>query len=217
MSSIPVKSGPKPGQNWEIPAASGPPRPENPFNKPGWGLITVSFMESFLKFRLVAATEVILARSSAKASQKALCVMKLSFLFKLKEIPISEYNPNLLLPNHSMALNLKENPWKLLRGHLFLMRRNKDSNSKEEKKRGKKKDLILFYLEKSVPQSHLYSLVPQVFEWAFQSDWTAYFLEHFSHFHFFSPCFLLKCFFIPVRSPRALEGSWWTQVFSGQM
>lgn len=151
ISGKPVKSGPKPGQNWEIPAASGPPRPENPFNKPGWGLITVSFMESFLKFRLVAATEVILARSSAKASQKALCVMKLSFL------------------------------------------------------------------EKSVPQSHLYSLVPQVFEWAFQSDWTAYFLEHFSHFHFFSPCFLLKCFFIPVRSPRALEGSWWTQVFSGQM
>ena len=102
-------------------------------------------MESFLKFRLVAATEVILARSSAKASQKALCVMKLSFLFKLKEIPISEYNPNLLLPNHSMALNLKENPWKLLRGHLFLMRRNKDSNSKEEKKRGKKKrsDIVL--------------------------------------------------------------------------
>lgn len=73
------------------------------------------------------------------------------------------------------------------------------------------------YLEKRVPQSHLYSLVPQVLEWAFQSDWTAYFFEHFSHFHFFSPCFLLKCFLIPVRSPSALDGSWWTQVFSGQM
>ena len=75
----------------------------------------------------------------------------------------------------------------------------------------------LNYLEKSVPQSHLYSLVPQVLVWAFQSDWTAYFLEHLSHFHFFSPCFLLKCFFIPVRSPNALAASWWTQVFSGQM
>lgn len=57
--------------------------------------------------------------------------------------------------------------------------------------------------------------MPQVLEWAFQSDWTAYLLEHFSHFHFFSPCFLQKCFFIPVRSPRALEGWWWTQLFSG--
>ena len=75
---------------------------------------------------------------------------------------------------------------------------------------------MLVYLENSVPQSHLYSLVPQILLWAFQSDWTAYFLEHFSHFHFFSPCFLLKCFFIPVRSPRALLGSWCTQLFSGQ-
>lgn len=66
-----------------------------------------------------------------------------------------------------------------------------------------------------VPQSHLYSLVPQVLEWAFQSDWTAYFLEHFSHFHFFSPCFLQKCFLIPVKSPRALDGSWCTQLDSG--
>lgn len=73
------------------------------------------------------------------------------------------------------------------------------------------------YLEKRVPQSHLYSLVPQVLEWAFQSDWTAYFLEHLSHFHFFSPCFRLKCFFIPVRSPSARDGSWWTHVFSGQI
>lgn len=72
------------------------------------------------------------------------------------------------------------------------------------------------YLEKRIPQSHLYSLVPHVFEWAFQSDWTAYIFEHFSHFHFFSPCFLQKCFLIPVRSPRALEGSWWTHEGSGQ-
>lgn len=71
-------------------------------------------------------------------------------------------------------------------------------------------------LENKVPQSHLYSLVPQIFEWAFQSDWTAYFFEHLSHFHFFSPCFLQKCFFIPVKSPKALDGSWWTQDGSGQ-
>lgn len=70
-------------------------------------------------------------------------------------------------------------------------------------------------LENRVPQSHLYSLVPQIFEWAFQSDWTAYRFEHLSHFHFFSPCFLEKCFLIPVRSPRAREGSWWTHVGSG--
>lgn len=66
-----------------------------------------------------------------------------------------------------------------------------------------------------MPQSHLYSLEPQVLVWAFKSDWTAYFLEHFSHFHFFSPCFLLKCFFTPVRSPSALAGLWWTHVGSG--
>ncbi len=71
------------------------------------------------------------------------------------------------------------------------------------------------YLEKRVPQSHLYSLVPQVLEWAFQSDWTAYLFEHLSHFHFFSPCFLQKCFLIPVKSPRALDGSWCTQLASG--
>ena len=29
-------------------------------------------------------------------------------------------------------------------------------------------------VENKVPQSHLYNLVPQVFIWAFQSDWTAY-------------------------------------------
>lgn len=79
-----------------------------------------------------------------------------------------------------------------------------------------KKNKIKDYLEKRVPQSHRYSLVPHVLVWAFQSDWTAYILEHFSHFHFFSPCFLQKCFLIPVRSPRALEGWWWTQVGSGQ-
>lgn len=72
-------------------------------------------------------------------------------------------------------------------------------------------------LEKMVPQSHLYSLVPQVFWWAFQSDWTAYFFEHLSHFHFFSPCFWLKCFLIPVRSPNALAGLWWTHDVSGHM
>lgn len=73
------------------------------------------------------------------------------------------------------------------------------------------------YLENRVPQSHLYSLVPQILLWAFQSDWTAYFFEHFSHFHFFSPCFRLKCFLTPVRSPKARDGSWWTHVFSGHM
>ena len=79
------------------------------------------------------------------------------------------------------------------------------------------KNVFQNYLEKRVPQSHLYSLVPQILLWAFQSDTTAYFLEHLSHFHFFSPCFLLKCFLIPVKSPRARPGSWCTQVFSGQM
>jgi len=74
---------------------------------------------------------------------------------------------------------------------------------------------VCTYLEKRVPQSHLYSLVPQILEWAFQSDWTAYFLEHLSHFHFFSPCFLQKCFLIPVKSPRARDGSWCTQLGSG--
>lgn len=78
-----------------------------------------------------------------------------------------------------------------------------------------KKKKINNYLENIVPQSHLYSLVPQVLEWAFQSDCTAYLFAHFSHFHFFSPCFRQKCFFIPVRSPRALEAWWWTQLFSG--
>ena len=66
-----------------------------------------------------------------------------------------------------------------------------------------------------VPQSHLYSRVPQVFWWAFQSDWTAYFLEHLSHFHFFSPCLRLKCFLMPVRSPSARAGLWWTHEGSG--
>lgn len=70
-------------------------------------------------------------------------------------------------------------------------------------------------LEKMVPQSHLYSRVPQVFWWAFQSDCTAYFFEHLSHFHFFSPCFRLKCFLMPVRSPRARAGLWWTHAGSG--
>jgi len=66
-----------------------------------------------------------------------------------------------------------------------------------------------------VPQSHRYSLLPQVFVWAFQSDCTAYFLEQRSHFHFFSPCFLQKCFLMPVRSPSALAGLWWTHEGSG--
>ena len=48
-----------------------------------------------------------------------------------------------------------------------------------------------------VPQSHLYSLVSQTLEWDFRSDWTAYLLEHLSHFHFF---FLQNCFLIPVKS-----------------
>lgn len=77
--------------------------------------------------------------------------------------------------------------------------------------------LYIPYLEKRVPQSQRYSRVPHIFECAFQSDWTAYFLEHFSHFHFFSPCLRLKCFLIPVRSPSARAGSWCTQLVSGQM
>jgi len=67
-----------------------------------------------------------------------------------------------------------------------------------------------------VPQSHLYSLVPQLFIWTFKSHFAAYFFEQRSHFHFFSPCFLQKCFFTPVRSPSALEGLWCTQEGSGQ-
>lgn len=80
----------------------------------------------------------------------------------------------------------------------------------------KKKDLIYTNLENRVPQSQRYSLVPHVLECAFQSDCTAYLFEHLSHFHFFSPCFLQKCFLIPVRSPSALAGLWCTQLFSGQ-
>lgn len=70
--------------------------------------------------------------------------------------------------------------------------------------------------EKRVPQSQRYSRVPHVLLCAFQSDWTAYFLEHLSHFHFFSPCLRQKCFLMPVRSPSARDGSWWTQLGSGQ-
>jgi hypothetical protein len=69
--------------------------------------------------------------------------------------------------------------------------------------------------EKTVPQSQRYSREPQVLLCAFQSDCTAYFLEHLSHFHFFSPCLRQKCFLIPVRSPSARAGSWCTQMGSG--
>uniref|UniRef100_J3LL09 Uncharacterized protein n=1 Tax=Oryza brachyantha TaxID=4533 RepID=J3LL09_ORYBR len=69
--------------------------------------------------------------------------------------------------------------------------------------------------EKRVPQSQRYSREPQVLVCAFQSDWTAYFLEHLSHFHFFSPCLRRKCFLMPVRSPSARDGSWCTQLGSG--
>lgn len=85
-----------------------------------------------------------------------------------------------------------------------------------KKQKYKTTKIDLTDLENKVPQSHLYSLVPQTFKWAFQSDWTAYFFAHLSHFHFFSPCFLQKCFFIPVKSPKALDGSWCTQDGSGQ-
>ena len=94
--------------------------------------------------------------------------------------------------NHKQSL-YKENP-----------------KSRERERESKKRNL-----QKTVPQSHLYSLLPQTLECAFQSDWTAYFLEHLSHFHFFSPCFLQKCFLIPVKSPKALEGSWCTHAGSG--
>ena len=91
---MPLKSGLKPALNWEMPAISGTPgRLENP-----WGKFTVSF----LKFRSVSWTEVILALSSAKASQKALCVIKLSFLFWYIYIrkPSSKlFYQNLLLPS----------------------------------------------------------------------------------------------------------------------
>lgn len=65
----------------------------------------------------------------------------------------------------------------------------------------------LSLLENKFPQSQRYSRVPHVFWCAFQSDCTAYRFEHLSHFHFFSPCLRQKCFLIPVRSPRAREGS----------
>uniref|UniRef100_A0A2P2M5H5 Zinc finger protein JACKDAW-like n=1 Tax=Rhizophora mucronata TaxID=61149 RepID=A0A2P2M5H5_RHIMU len=58
---MPLKSGLNPEPNWL-----------NPCGK---------FTVLLPKFRFVGATEVILALSSAKASQKALWVMKLSFLF----------------------------------------------------------------------------------------------------------------------------------------
>jgi hypothetical protein len=86
---------------------------------------------------------------------------------------------------------------------------------KEQSKNRSKEEKL--YLEKIVPQSHLYSLVPHTLLCAFQSDCTAYFLEHFSHFHFFSPCFLKKCFLMPVKSPSARDGSWCTHVTSGQI
>lgn len=52
---------------------------------------------------------------------------------------------------------------------------NKKKENKKwsiKKKKKKKKRVLNQYtnLEKIVPQSHLYSLVPQVLEWAFQSD-----------------------------------------------
>jgi hypothetical protein len=79
--------------------------------------------------------------------------------------------------------------------------------------------IFIFFanLEKMVPQSHLYSLVPHVFWWAFHSDCTAYFFEHLSHFHFFSPLFRLKCFLMLVRSPIDRAGLWWTHVSSGHI
>lgn len=133
----------------------------------------------------------VLALSSANASQKALCVIKLSLLIrsKTKQMEVSKRR-------------LRERERKK-KGKFFSWT-----------KRGKRMKRI-GNLENMVPQSHLYSLVPQVFMCAFQSDWTAYFFEHLSHFHFFSPCFLQKCFFMPVRSPRALPGLWWTQEGSG--
>ena len=85
-------------------------------------------------------------------------------------------------------------------------------NEREFKSNIKSKSKKKKNLENKVPQSHLHSLVPQILEWAFQSDCTVYFFKHLSHFHFFSPCFLQKCFFIPVRSPRALDGSWCTKL-----
>lgn len=125
-----------------------------------------------------------LSLSWARASQKALCVMKLSLL--------QNQTKHQSVQNWTKTKKIRKNVTKSA----------KNKNTKN--------------LENKVPQSHLYSLVPQVFICAFQSDCTAYFFEHLSHFHFFSPCFLQKCFLIPVRSPRALEGSWWTQADSGQ-
>lgn len=55
----------------------------------------------------------------------------------------------------------------------------------------KREEKDVVYLEKSVPQAHSYSRVPQTLTCAFQSVRTAYHFEHLSHFHFFSPCFRL--------------------------
>lgn len=88
---------------------------------------------------------------------------------------------------------------------------------KREKQKKQKMEMEMeIHLENKVPQSQRYSREPQVFMWALQSDWTAYFFEQRSHLYFFSPCLRQKCFLIPVRSPSARDGSWWTQVVSGQ-
>nr|GMD99353.1 unnamed protein product [Ipomoea batatas] len=48
------------------------------------------------------------------------------------------------------------------------------------------------------------------------SEWTAYFLSQRWQLNFFSPCFRQKCFLIPERSRRALDGSWLGQLLTGQ-
>lgn len=83
---IPVMSGCKSEPDcWGIPATSCSFCPLNPWGNLERLLIQFSFPVP--KLRFVASSEVSLLLSSAKASQKALCVMKLSFL------PIHTQNP----------------------------------------------------------------------------------------------------------------------------
>lgn len=57
--------------------------------------------------------------------------------------------------------------------------------------------------------SRLYSLLPQVFWWAFQSDWTAYNLEHFVAFPFLLAVFAAEVLF---EDAEVSESSSWVMV-----
>ena len=89
-----------------------------------------------------------LAVSSARASQKARCVMKLSLLLVRTDVVTGQSASSRNATRRCMDYGQAS--------------RNNNEGTEETT-----------CLEKSVPQSHLYSLVPQVLACAFQSDCTA--------------------------------------------